>query len=236
MTGVAIVTLAKGYMGLPYNFGVVVPKNDKTYRGAFDCAELAAYLIFQKYGKLFGCNTADVKKAATADAYTGYFNRDLLAGLLIEISIEEAARTPGAFVLRVAVGKSIGHIALSRGNGLTYEAHSTAKGCIPDKIDGRRWDKAFLIKGVEYTQNMPVKTAAPAIVFRLKRPFMEDPFIDKLQRALQAAGYDPNGIDGKFGEDTQGAVVNFQKANGLTADGEVMPVGPTAKALGIAYD
>lgn len=233
MNGNAVLLIAKTLMGLPYSFGVVVPKNDKKYRGPFDCAELAAYVIFQAYGQLFGCSTADIKKAATADAYTGYFNRDIVAGLLIEIPVAEAARTPGAFLIRLAVGKSIGHIVVCQGNGLTFEAHSTAKGCIPDKVDGRRWDKAFLIRGVEYQQLEPVKTARPAVVFRLKRPFMKDPFVGKIQQALLEAGYDPNGVDDIFGEDTQEAVVKFQKANGLTADGEVVPGGPTATALGI---
>ena len=41
----------------------------------------------------------------------------------------------------------------------------------------------------------------------------------KLQTALQKLGYNPNGIDGKFGLGTQMAVIRFQQANNLTADG-----------------
>ncbi|MDD3336699.1 MAG: peptidoglycan-binding protein [Eubacteriales bacterium] len=43
--------------------------------------------------------------------------------------------------------------------------------------------------------------------------------VTELQTALKKLGYDPNGIDGRFGAGTKLAVINFQKANNLTADG-----------------
>lgn len=43
--------------------------------------------------------------------------------------------------------------------------------------------------------------------------------VTELQTALNQLGYSTNGIDGKFGAGTQRAVVKFQKANGLYADG-----------------
>ncbi len=42
----------------------------------------------------------------------------------------------------------------------------------------------------------------------------------KLQQALLALGYDPNGTDGKFGRGTENAVKLYQAANGLEADGK----------------
>lgn len=42
-----------------------------------------------------------------------------------------------------------------------------------------------------------------------------------LQQALSDLGYDPNGIDGQFGPGTKAAVLAFQEAEGLTADGIV---------------
>ncbi len=43
--------------------------------------------------------------------------------------------------------------------------------------------------------------------------------VTELQNALVKLGYNPNGVDGQFGAGTRKAVVAFQKANGLTADG-----------------
>lgn len=44
--------------------------------------------------------------------------------------------------------------------------------------------------------------------------------VRKLQEALLALGYDPNGTDGKFGRGTENAVKQYQAANGLEPDGK----------------
>ena len=43
----------------------------------------------------------------------------------------------------------------------------------------------------------------------------------ELQRNLTVLGYSTNGVDGVFGNDTKNAVISFQKAYGLSADGIV---------------
>src|SRR5262252_191215 len=53
------------------------------------------------------------------------------------------------------------------------------------------------------------------------------PDVTALQQRLKDLGFDPNGIDGKFGPGTQAAVMAFQKANGLQVDGVV---GPNTRA------
>lgn len=47
--------------------------------------------------------------------------------------------------------------------------------------------------------------------------------VTRLQRSLQARGFSPRGVDGVFGNNTRAAVMAFQRANGLRADGVVGP-------------
>ncbi len=47
--------------------------------------------------------------------------------------------------------------------------------------------------------------------------------IKKIQRALQAAGYNPGPADGKMGRMTSKAIRDFQEAQGLSVDGKVGP-------------
>ncbi len=44
---------------------------------------------------------------------------------------------------------------------------------------------------------------------------------EKLQQALKAAGFYKGAVDGKLGNGTKTAIVKFQRANGLKADGIV---------------
>ena len=53
-----------------------------------------------------------------------------------------------------------------------------------------------------------------------------------LQQRLTALGYNAGAANGNFGADTQTAVMNFQKAKNLTADGVVGPTTWAALATG----
>jgi len=52
--------------------------------------------------------------------------------------------------------------------------------------------------------------------------------VAELQRRLGSLGFDAGRVDGIFGEDTQGAVLEFQRNAGLTADGVF---GPATRAV-----
>ena len=56
--------------------------------------------------------------------------------------------------------------------------------------------------------------------------------VTSLQSRLKALGFDPNGVDGKFGEDTRDALVAFQISKGLPPDGRAE--GETLAALGLS--
>lgn len=55
------------------------------------------------------------------------------------------------------------------------------------------------------------------------------PQVKNVQRLLTAHGFDCGGVDGKFGPETRAALVKFQKAAGIAADGEFG--GQSFKAL-----
>ena len=57
------------------------------------------------------------------------------------------------------------------------------------------------------------------------------PEVKTLQARLRALGFDPKGVDGKFGEDTRDALVAFQISKGLPPDGRADT--DTLRALGL---
>ena len=48
--------------------------------------------------------------------------------------------------------------------------------------------------------------------------------VKTVQKALKEQGFDPKGIDGSFGKNTEKAVRAFQKAKKLEVDGIVGPI------------
>lgn len=228
-TGNDIVDVARRHIGEKYIFGAPVPKDNSAWKGPWDCAEFASWCVYQVSQKLYGCR-ANSGAPGSADAYTGYWGRD--AGQLgIEIPFDQAAATPGAFVLRNP-GTKCGHIVISDGKGGTIEAHSTARGVIADTLGNRRWDTGILIPWITYTpfDHAPA-VAQPGLIYRVMTPLMEGDTVLAIQKALVRRRLSPGELDGKYGPHTAAAVAAFQRAKGLVADGEVGPL--TAEALGV---
>lgn len=59
--------------------------------------------------------------------------------------------------------------------------------------------------------------------------------VKELQQNLTTLGYDTKGTDGIFGNDTEAAVIAFQKAYSLTADGKAGPATQSAIAKALDY-
>lgn len=215
--------------GQVYNFGAIAPKDDADYAGPWDCAEFASFGIYQAVNKLLGCDN-NSGNPATADAYTGYFGRDVKAGLLTKISIDEAKRTPGAFVLRLAQGSKIGHIAACKGDGGTIEAASKALGVCELEVDKRRWDYGFVVPGmVAYDYKSAavhgVEVISPyadpaGLILRLTDPLMRHPMVAVLGEELKKIGLYTKKVDEIYGEGMFKAVCELQKSLGLVVDGE----------------
>lgn len=230
-TGNEILQVAASRIGEQYILGAMVPKNNPNWKGPWDCAEFASWCLFQASQQLYGCDN-NSGNPATADAYTGYWSRDA-ESLGSKINIDDAARTPGAMVLRIPQGKLTGHIVISDGSGGTIEAHSSAEGVIKSTLNNRRWDTGILVPWITYNQGNPSPVTSPTLeVYRITTPFMHGDKVKEIQMALQSSGLNVGGIDGIYGPQTVAAVHAFQLAKGLVPDGEVGPV--TASALGIS--
>jgi N-acetylmuramoyl-L-alanine amidase len=229
--GADLFQLGLKHVGEKYHLGASVPKNNPNWTGYWDCAEFASWLVFQVAGILYGCDN-DSGDPAKADAYTGYWSRDA-SDLGQIVTIEDAARTPGAVVLRRPPPGGIGHVVISDGNGGTVEAHSSADGVIQSQLGGRRWDMGILIPQIAYTPLGPVNVPSPpTTIYRLAIPPMHGPVVQQIQVKLKQKKFDPGVIDGVFGPHTRAAAVGLQLSLGFTPDGEVGPL--TAAALGLS--
>jgi len=229
-TGKDVVKLGDGHLGEKYILGAFAPKDNAKWGGPWDCAEFASWLTFQCAGVLVGC-VDNAKAPAIADAYSGAWMRDA-ASSHIPISLGQAKSTAGAILVRKPTPGGLGHVAISRGDGSTIEAHSAKRGVTNDKVDGRRWDIAMLLPGVEYADVLSEAPYAPpsTLVLRLTMPPMRGKLVKALQNALKQS-VDPGVIDGIFGPHTEAAVRAFQLQNGMVPDGEVGPL--TRSALGM---
>ena len=213
-----ILTLAGKHLGEPYILGARAPMANSSWRGPWDCAEFVSWCVYQATGILFG--TEPRHDPIKADAFTGFWaDQANEAGAVI--SVEEAARIPGACVLRVPRSGRVGHIVFSDGKGGTIEAHSAATGVKTHTLSDRRWDYGILVPGVRYfTAEKSVKLKPPGDVLRYTEPMMRGKSIERLQKCLNKLGYAAGDEDGVFGPQTEAAVQLFQADNELLPDGE----------------
>lgn len=229
-TGEGLLKRALEHIGEEYR-NILIPKDDPNWRGPWDCAEFMTWLVFQEAGILYGC-TDNQAVPSRAEAYTGAWKTDV-ERLGKRVSVEEAASTVGGILLRYPPGPGkMGHIALCDGKGGTVEAKGRRYGVIADVVRGREWDVGVLVPGITYNAGSSIKVVGPEIIYKVNAPNMDRDVVTRIQQALFSKGFDPNGIDGDFGTDTQAAVIAFQEAEGMVVDGHVGP--ETAAALGIS--
>lgn len=138
--------LARTQIGKPYKFGVVVDKTDPN-PPIFDCAEYVTWVVYQLTGRMYGCIDNEMPPAI-ADAYTGAWYRDAFNMTVQSVTPEEAAKVPGAILLRVATKTRPGHIVFVQDENSTVEAMDSARGVRVGKIAGRVWDRGIYVPGV----------------------------------------------------------------------------------------
>jgi peptidoglycan hydrolase-like protein with peptidoglycan-binding domain len=93
-------------------------------------------------------------------------------------------------------------------------------------------DRYIFYTTVIYGQDLMKETGGIAEPLQLLKEGSSGPLVKQLQQRLKDKGLNPGEIDGVFGLGTKAAVRDFQKANGLEADGMVGQ--KTWNALGMA--
>ncbi len=229
--GKDVLDIAFRHDGEAYILGARAPLTNKNWTGPWDCAEFASWCSYQAYDIIFGAKPSDPLRA---DAYTGFW-WDHASEQNAMCTVDEALETPGSFLLRKpgAFGITIGHIAISCGDGTTFEAKNRRSGVGHfENAADRPWSCGVLLPGIRYERGGSGSgyAVAPDLLM-LKSPYMRGEAIKDLQRALKEKGLHPGNIDGVFGPLTEIAVVGFQSMEGLTVDGIVGP--ETREALGM---
>jgi N-acetylmuramoyl-L-alanine amidase len=219
-TGNDLLSLAAQHIGEKYQAEVVVPKDNQSWHGPWNCGEFLSWCVFQKTGRPYGCADSN-ETSLMSTASPGYWQRDAQS-LGTQVTVEQAATIPGAVMLRFTVGDKIGHLAFCDGNGGTIEAHSSSDGVIRGMLTGRRWDMGILVPWVEYGQHdRPVLLPPTSTIYHLTSPLMQGEAVYAIQRRLTELGYGPGPLDGVYGPHTAAAIHAFQVDMGLTPDGEV---------------
>lgn len=180
----------------------------------FDCSLFATYVVYAATGVLFGAGSSDPR---AADPYSGrWYTEGLGLPSELQITQDEAKRTPGAIAIRKPRTDKFGHVAIMLGGGRTAEALGSDYGVLEFHVDGREWDLFIRIPGVSYTVQpaAPPTTPAPGRVLRLG---VRGPDVQDLERRLAAAGFAT--VRDTFDTALELAVRSYQRANGLTVDG-----------------
>ena len=162
---------------------------------AFDCSGLGMYFF---------------------DNLKGLY-RDMTADSMMRMSqrISKDDIRPGDMVFKVYTSGKAYHMGYVSRDNKIIEAKGRDDGVIKRDVSAGRW---------EVFARFPAFDKFPADrLLKAQSPTMKGEDVKKVQAALKEKGYDigASGIDGSYGPATQRAVMAFQKANGLAADGIV---------------
>lgn len=118
------------------------------------------------------------------------------------------------------------HIGLYVGDNHVIEASGTQAGVCLSNLTAGKWKYWGELKNVIVEKTEAPETPEPSGETRpTLRRGSKGEWVKKLQEELIARGYDlaPYGADGDFGKVTEAAVKQFQRDNGLSADGVAGP-------------
>lgn len=117
-----------------------------------------------------------------------------------------------------------GHVGYYVGDGYAVEWRGFNYGCVKTKVADRTWKYWYQLPFITYDEDAVLpntSTATTTLGNRLLKNGMSGDDVKALQELLIQLGYDLSkyGADGKFGAETEKAVIGFQTAEGLEADG-----------------
>lgn len=139
--------------------------------------------------------------------------------------------TPGICVWRS------GHIGIYIGDGNIIEARGVNYGVVQTRVDQRDFTNWGMLRDASYEPSGTGGISTDKFVVRrlLKQtsPLMRGDDVRWLQRALNAAGHNSGPADSIFGTKTRAAVLSYQRAKRLSADGIAGP--KTVTSLGGLY-
>ncbi|MFA4834844.1 MAG: hypothetical protein WC749_02065 [Dehalococcoidia bacterium] len=148
ITGADLLKEAENHLGDEYELGADVPlEQGDDYHGETDCAEMATEVVHEVTGRIFG---ALAPLSSNPDPWTGAWYADMVAGNVIQVTVDRAMRTPGALLLRR--NKSGGHIGFSDGKGGTVEAMGEQWGVVRGRAGGRGFQWGIFIPGICYEE------------------------------------------------------------------------------------
>ena len=133
---------------------------------------------------------------------------------------------PGTAMFKCKNGTDYYHVGLYIGNNTVIEAMGTSSGVVTSKAN--TWTHWGELKGVSYndSENTVIEEEVAfselgqrTLKYTSPNTYGED--VKKLQNKLNSLGYSCGVADGYFGLKTKNALMAFQSANGLTADGVI---------------
>ncbi len=181
--------------------------------GVVDCSGAFAYAFRKLGGSIYHGSNTMWRKYTTEKGLVGQI--DLVPGMAV-FRWRRSGQEPAGY-------KNDGqgdyyHVGLYIGNGEVIEAKSTKDGVVKSSVSG--WHSAAKLLGVDYTGESP--QTPPAQLPQLSRG-STGYWVTEAQLRLIAHGFplELYGADGIFGKETQAAVIAFQTARGMKADGVI---------------
>lgn len=118
-----------------------------------------------------------------------------------------------------------GHVGVYIGDGLVVEWRGFKYGSQITELSKRKWTHWYKHPAISYCEapDVSVRTELGSRLLKNVDPMMTGDDVEMLQQLLVQLGWELD-IDGKFGPDTEKAVQEFQRKNGLDTDGKYGPL------------